>query len=234
MRRLLTLATAFLLAGSAPAAGQEAGAAGPATIVVGAAGSVELTADHAVVVLGVEVRDSVAARAAREMDRRLAAVADTLDTLGFPWDSLPSAGFGVRPESRRSYETQTFEARSSVEVTVRELDQLDDVITAALAAGANSVSRLDFRSSEEPEGRRRALAEAVAAAREDAGTLAEAAGVELGEILEIRTGTTGRNRYLGAVGLEAITVRGSTPSTPLTPRSITVHAQVEIAWAIRP
>lgn len=231
MRRLLALATAFLLAGSVAAAGQEAGTTDPATIVVGAVGSVALTADHAVVVLGVQVSDSVAARAAREMDRRLAAVGDTLATLGFPWDSLPSAGFGVRPESRRSYEPETFEARSSVQVTVRELDRLDDVITAALAAGANSVTSLDFRSSEEKDARQRALAEAVAAAREDATTLAEAAGVELGEIRRIRTGTAVRAPYVSSVALQSVTVRGS---SSITPRNITVREQVEISWAIQP
>lgn len=232
--RLIVLPLAILASGVVSAAAQQTDSADPATIVVSANGAVELVPDYAVVVLGVEVRDSVAALAATEMDRRLAAVADTLASLGFPWDSLPSTGFAVLPDSRsRSYEPLAFRARSSVRVTVRELDRIAGVITAALAAGANSVTRLTFRSDEQADARRRALADAVAAARQDARDLTAAAGVELGEIREIRSGYTGMGGYGGAIGLSEVTVRGVSTPTAVTPQNITVGARVQIRWAIR-
>lgn len=240
MRRCAAgLAALLLIAPTGTSAQQSRIGSDPAVIVVTAAGSVELPADYAVVMLGVEVRDSLAAMAASEMDRRLVAVGDTLAALGFPWDSMPSAGFAVAPEPRYGRDTSDeprFTASSSVRVTVRDLDRLPEVVMGALAAGANSVSRLEFRSSSASEAHLQALARAVETARDDAERLAETAGVDLGEIREIRTGAGVRTAYAEeAIALNRVVVRGfSAASAAITPRQITVRATVQMTWAIMP
>lgn len=230
------LPLAVLAAHSASVA-QTADAPLAPVIVVAGSGTVEVEPDHAVLVLGVEVQDSVAALAAREMDRRLAAVSDTLASLGFPWDSLPSARFAVTPVPRYGESLDrapVYRAFSSVRVTVRELDRLPEVIMATLAAGANSVTGLDFRSEAEETARLDALTSAVASAERDARRLARAAGVELGEILEIRTSGTTSRRAGGYAELEAIRIRGvSAPGLEITPDRIPVEARVQITWSIR-
>ena len=71
-----------------------------ALITVSGNGLVELPADFAVLVLGVQIEaetpDSAAARMTRLLDR----VSDTLVTLGIPRDSLPTSRLSVRPEMR--------------------------------------------------------------------------------------------------------------------------------------
>lgn len=230
MKHALSLSLSVLLLTAAPAVTQQADDA--PTIAVTASGTVELVADHAVLILGVEVHDSMASGAARKMDRRLAAVADTLESLGFPWDSLPNAGYAITPQRNRDAapgEIAGHRAQSSVRVTVRALDRLPDVIMAALTAGANSVRRLEFRSSETEAARQDALAEAVASARRDAETLADAAGVRLEAIREIRTGGDPRS----SLSFSRVAAASRIGGQSITPRSITVRAEVEVIWRTR-
>jgi hypothetical protein len=72
-----------------------------------------------------------------------------------------------------------FELTNVVQITVRDLGRLTDVIDGALKAGATSMDSLEFRLADaataEHEARRRAMAQA----RSRADVLAEAAGVSI-------------------------------------------------------
>jgi len=73
-----------------------------------------------------------------------------------------------------------YRARATINVDVRELTLLANIIDTTLTAGATRVSDLRFRSNREEEARGEALRQAVRQARSDAEVLAEAAGGTLG------------------------------------------------------
>ena len=76
-------------------------------------------------------------------------------------------------------------------------------IDAAFAAGANSLDYVDFSAKDTQEAANQALALAVESARERAKVLAEAAGLDLGGILEIRDGSDSGYDYGAAYARNA-------------------------------
>ena len=69
-----------------------------------------------------------------------------------------------------------------------DVDKVGSYIDAAFAAGANSLDYVEFTAKDTAEASDKALALAVESAKQKAKVLAEAAGVELGEILQINDG----------------------------------------------
>lgn len=76
-------------------------------------------------------------------------------------------------------------ARIGFHVVVRELDRVDGLLAGLIAAGANELSAVTFQTTRLRELRADARRRAVAAAREKADLYCTAAGVSVGEVLEI-------------------------------------------------
>lgn len=232
MRHPSFLTAAALLLLAPPAGAQQTAA--PAEIAVTARGEVEVAPDYAIIVFGVEVRDSTPVLAATEMDRRLAAVADTLADLGFPRDSLPNAGFHIRPLTARPGVVERAPesvASSSVSVTVHEMRRLPELVGAVLAAGATTVGRLTFQPASGREARDRAIERAIRAAERDASRMAAAAGLRLVRILEIRS--TGERAPDYTIAMAPVAA-GYPGAAPITPRTITVGVTVTVRWEVAP
>ncbi len=166
------------------------------TIVVSGTGRVAVEPDIADLRLGVAVSrptvDAARSEAARVMDAILAAVSGASVTR----NDVRTALLSVQPrydyrESRAPALTG-YELASVVEVTVRDLTKLGDVVDGTLAAGATSMDGLSFRVADpapaEAEARRRAMAEA----RARADVLAEAAGLVIEGVDDIVEGAPGR------------------------------------------
>ena len=74
---------------------------------------------------------------------------------------------------------------NSLFVSTTDIDGVDGYIDAAFAAGANNLDYVDFTVTNTSEPGAKALELAVANAREKAQVIADAAGLKLGDILEI-------------------------------------------------
>ncbi len=166
------------------------------TIVVSGTGRVGIEPDIADLRLGVAVSrptvDAARSEAAKVMDAILAAV----DGAGVARKDVRTALLSVQPrydyrESRAPALTG-YELANVVEVTVRDLAKLGDVVDGTLAAGATSMDGLAFRvgdpSQADAEARRRAMTEA----RARADVLAEAAGLTIEGVADIVEGGPGR------------------------------------------
>jgi uncharacterized protein YggE len=224
-----------LAAGLVPgvAVGQELPAARPATVAVTGTASVTLEPDHAVVQFGVVTRAATAAQAGARNAEQVHAVLAALADQSIADEDLETSGYGVRAEwdrERGARDLSSYVAQNTVRVTVRDLDRVGAVIDAAMGAGANEVSALRFGSRDADEARRRALADAVGAARLDAEVIAAAAGGRLGALLEVSTGGGARAPVTQAVMMEAARAR----ATPIVPGDLTVSATVTAVWAFVP
>jgi uncharacterized protein YggE len=94
---------------------------------------------------------------------------------------------GVHTESKDAVEEITYIVENSVHVTVRDLDQIGEILNTAVQAGANTIHGIQFDVSDKTEALSEARQSAVANAETVAKELAQAAGVELGEIQTIST-----------------------------------------------
>ncbi len=156
-------------------------------IEVIAGGSSAAKADHAVLTVGISIQDSTPTAAGAEMDRRLMALTDTLQTLGFPAESLPNAAYQVTPDLDFDSGRQivSYTATAAVRLTFWDMAKIPALVEVALAAGATDVSNLRFASSDERDARDDALRNAMSQAKHDAEVLAQAAGGQLGDLTRV-------------------------------------------------
>ncbi len=133
-----------------------------------------------------------------------------------------------------------------VAVTLRDIDKANDVIIAALSAGANQVVNVEFYLSDLRKYRDQARDLAVVAAGEKAHDLAEAAGAEAGCVLSINENTWsyfsggwwGRNNNLWTQNTVQNIPTGSgtgdsTEFGPVNLGQISVRAEVNASYSLK-
>lgn len=152
------------------------------TISVTGTGTIKVKPDVADVQLGIQInRDSVrAARddAAEAMNKVLAA----LRVLGIADDDLSTSYLNIGPvyDYQSSIQRITgYQVSNIINVHVRDLAKLADVIDESVAAGATTVNGVTFDVSDRANAERQAREAAVRDARAHADTLAAAAGVTI-------------------------------------------------------
>jgi uncharacterized protein YggE len=115
-------------------------------------------------------------------------------------------------------------------VTVRDLDQLGELLDTVIAAGANTVNSIQFDVADKTEALKDARAEAVREAEVQAQELADAAGVTLGDVLTIGFIDSSPDPVFdgkggGGAAAEAVTV-------PIQPGQLTFTVNVNVTYAI--
>jgi hypothetical protein len=172
----------------------------PRTLHTTGTAVIRLRPDKATVRLGVQTFASAPresqAKNARIVERVLQAIRDQ----GVPAQDISTSHFALRPEQdyKQAGEGKIvgYWTDNAVVVTLREVDQLSDVLTAALEAGATTVDDLTFTTTRLRELRDEARSLAVKAAMEKAHALAGTADVTVGEVQ-----TIGENSWASYYGL---------------------------------
>jgi uncharacterized protein YggE len=168
--------------------------AGSVIVVTGRA-QVDAEPDRARIFLAVETEGSTAGEASAENAERMTAVSEAVRSAGQDIGELQigTSGYSLNPVYApagpdRAREIVGYTARNTLRVTLDEIDQVGELIDAALGGGANRVSGLRFEVRDSEPYRAEALRQAVAAARGEAAIMAEALGMTLGSPLEVEGG----------------------------------------------
>ena len=175
----------------APAAAAEA----VPRIVVSGQGSAQLAPDMALLQLTV-TREADTAGAA--LDANSAAMAEVLAALhaqGIAERDIQTSQFSIQPryvypKPKTSGESQPprivgYTVRNGLAVRVRDLDKLGAIIDRSVSLGVNEGGSISFTNDDPSAALQQARAAAVRDAAARARTLADAAGVKLGKVLEI-------------------------------------------------
>lgn len=163
----------------------------PARVVtVDGQGTVSAAPDMARVSMGVQARHLDIAVAREQVidvsDRFL----QLCDRLGIDKSRIQTTGLSIFPEyrwneDRKEQELLAYRVTRSLEVEVRDLDDLGELMEGAVSAGVNEVSPPQLMSSTERDLHRQALAAAARDAKANAELLADTLGVQLGNVIEI-------------------------------------------------
>ncbi len=182
----------MLAAGLAAAMAAAPGLADPVgpRLTVTGEGRVDARPDMATITLGVTTQGDSAAAALSENNSRLAVVLDQLKAAGVADRDLQTSGLtlGPRieyPENGRAPHIVGYEASNQVTIRVRDLAALGGLLDKAVGDGANTFHGLGFGLADSAAAMDEARAKAVKEAARKAATIAEAAGVTLGRIVEI-------------------------------------------------
>lgn len=191
MRMTMPLALAAILAMPLAAAAQET----PTTprIVVSGQGEAAIAPDMAWLNLSV-MREADTARAALDdANEAVAGVIAALKQAGIEERDLQTSGLSINPryvypqnnDGSQPPRIVGYQVTNSLSVRVRDLARLGEVIDRAVTLGVNQGGGITFDNDDPSEAVAQARRRAVAEAREKAETLAEAAGVTLGRVIEI-------------------------------------------------
>lgn len=204
------------------------------TIVVSGTGRVVVEPDIAELRLGVAIsRDSVA-DARSEAARTMTAILAAVRAAGVAERDVRTTLLAVQPRydyrEGKSPTLAGYELSNVVEVTVRDLATLGEVVDGALRAGATSMDGLSFHLDDPTEPERTARTAAVAVARARAEVLAAAAGVTISGVSDIVEGAASPVPYPRAKAERMMLAADS--ATPVTAGTSEIAVTVTVTFRI--
>jgi uncharacterized protein YggE len=236
---IVILAALLLFTLSVPALVEES----EKVIRVGGNATVSLAADTATVQIGVETRNESVKEAQRENANLMGAVLEAIKEVGIEEKDIVTSQFNVfsnyeyepsvlGQETRKQY----YQVQNTVSVTVHDLSMIGSVLDAAMDAGANTTYGISFSSTQANEAYQKALTRAVEDAMQKAQVLAKAAGVELGDLLNINatqnTAAFSRETY-GMTNFYAYEAKSADMGTSISTGDVNVSAEVTLEYSFR-
>jgi uncharacterized protein len=208
------------------------------TISVTGVGEVIVVPDTANIQIGVQVFSQELSEAQRQSTEQITAIIDTIKEAGIKERDIQTSNYSV--SIRQQYDDQGiatavlgYDIYNTLSVTVRDLDQLGSILDQVVAAGANQIYGIYFYTSDLTAATAQAREAAVHDAQERAGQLAEAAGVEVGRIINISEGFSGGPlpTEFGR-GNAASDMKGGAGEVPIQTGSQTVQISVSVTYEI--
>ena len=243
---------ALVVSGCAPsvlAAPSTAGDSPTRSITVVGRGEVKSKPDIATLNLGVEVTAPTVSEAMTEANARMKTILAAMKALGVADKDIQTSNFSINFERQnpaapvgsettsggKSGSDQTpagfYRVNNMIQVTIRDLDTVGDVLDAAVEAGANNVWGVSFGLDDTDALETQAREEAVADARARAESLAKLNGVTVGDVIAISEVIGGSPSPVYA---EAASYRGlGGGGAPVEPGELTFTTQIQIVYGIR-
>lgn len=162
---------------------------GPHIVTSGTA-SVDATPDMARLAIEVSVSSKDAADAKKQVDARVAQYFDFLGKNGIEKKDINAANLRTQPEydylKTGGSVLKGYRAVRQVEVTLRQLDKLNELLDGALKAGLNEIRTVDLGVTNPENYRDEARKKAIEQATAQAQSLAQGFNAKLGPIYSIR------------------------------------------------
>lgn len=154
-------------------------------------GKVPATPDIATLALGIISTSANAKDAQNQANQTINKITDDLKKQGIETKDIKTTGYNLNPTYDFSSGRQKitgYQVSINLEVKVRDFEKINSVIDTATADGANLVGGLQFSVNEEKlkELQQEAREQAVKEAKQKAESLAKAAGIRLGRIVNIQ------------------------------------------------
>lgn len=242
----LIAAALLSLAVSAPAYTAQAQAQPPAaaepprSITVSGSGQVSVQPDLAVITIGVETNADEAGAALTQNSEQMQALLTTLEEAGVPSEDIQTQALQLfspdqqPPQPAPAAESAPADAQSAsyravnlVEVTVRDLSQVGELIDQAVQAGGNQIQGIRFDISDPQAALDQARQAAWNDVRHKAEQWAELTGATLGDVLTI-------NEFQSNIpfAAEAAFAPSAGMAVPVQPGTQRVMVDVQISWRL--
>lgn len=236
---ILVVAVVIGIAAAVPSGVVAQGVAQPLrSITVTGDGDAAGAPDQAQVNAGVQTMAPTVADASRQNQAIVEQILAALAEQGIDAKHIQTANYSIWPEqhhdARGSGEVTItgYRVNNTVNVTIEDIEKVGKVLAAVTNAGANTIHGVNFGVKDTAALEERARAAAMKDARARAESLAELAGVELGEVLSISTTSQG-NYPMPMMAGGRMAMMEAAPTPGISPGQLSVSAQVHVSWAIR-
>jgi len=161
-----------------------------AKVSVSGEGIIKTMPDMAHVEFAVVTRDERPDRARTENADASADALNAIRALGIEEKDIQLQNLQLNPlreydPDRRTYIEKGYEATRSLMVTVRNLDQLPDLVATLVDAGANRMTSIQYGLEDRADIELEVLKLAVSRAKTKASVMAQQLGVEIGTVLQL-------------------------------------------------
>lgn len=218
------------------------------TVSVAGTGSVNVQPDIAIVRLGVQTDAQTANQALTQNSQQMQTVQDSLQKAGIASADIRTAYVQLYPRYSnlqpipQSQPGQTapteepnrivgYTASNTVQVTVRNLNNLGTLLDQAVTAGSNQIESINFDLSDPSQSLDQARDAAMKDAQHRAQQLAGLANAKLGQVVTIQEASRGPITF-GAADMRASAVAGA--QVPVSPGVQPVTVDVQVTWELLP
>ncbi len=233
---LLVLGAGLLLIPKSYAQEPTSGAGLPRTITVVGEGKVKVEPDIARTNIGVDVVRPTVKEASAANKEIIDRVLTALKEAGIAEEDIQTSGFSVYaerygPNGPLPEDEVNYRVTNNVNVVVRDLTKVGDVLDAAMEAGANNIYGVEFAlddpNSVESEARKKAIADAKAKAAE----LAELNDVKLGQVVSVSEVIGNMGYFAGNFSQMAAPALGGGGPT-IQPGELSLVMQLQVVYEI--
>lgn len=220
-----------------PAMASAADSPPPPRIMVSGEGEAAIAPDLALLSLSV-MREAKTAREAFDANNdAMAAVIAAMKASGIAERDLQTAGIQInprynytnKPDGSQEAELIAYQVTNTLSVRVRDIDKTGEILDKAVSLGVNQGGGISFTNDDPAaavaEARKKAVADAIAKAK----TLAEAAGVTVGRVLEI----TDQNIAPAPMPINAKAFDAARASVPVQAGENSYKVQVNITFELK-
>ena len=206
-------------------------------IHVNGSGKISVEPDTAIMTLGVESKGETSESTQRKNTIDIKKLIDALKAEGIKKEDIKTQWFNIYPE----YDYSTpgdrkqlgFKASHTLEVKVRDLDDVTEIIEVATKAGADNVNNIRYIIEDKEAAINEARTLAIKDARAKADKLAKALGIKVGSVINVSeysdSGIT--PLYMENRGAAMMDAKSSTDNV-FNPGKVEVRLDVNISYAI--
>jgi uncharacterized protein len=203
------------------------------TITVGGLGEASTAPDEAFLDIGVQTDADTAGAALDQNNRQMAALMNALTDAGVQAADIKTQYVTLYPRyadgangAVGATSIAGYTAVNSLEVRVRDLDQLGDLLDAAVAAGGNTIGGIRFSVSNASAVTDTARAAAMEDARAKAEQLARLAGATLGPVISITEGVPNTPIFQAGTDL-------GSAATTINPGNQVLQVNLQVTWLLQ-
>lgn len=205
------------------------------TFQVSGTGKVTVPPDIAVVNVGVSANGATVKAAQDAINSNINQVSEAVKKLGVDSKDIQTTNYNISPvyevrePSRIDQRIVSFQASTNLTIKVRNIEQVNPIIDAATANGANQISGISFEVEDKTKAENQARELAVSEAKRKANDASRIAGFRLGRIINY---SEGFNSPGFPMPLRAGAEAADSVSTKLEPGSSEVTITVTLSYEV--
>lgn len=199
-------------------------------------GSATAVPDTAHISFGVTKQATTVQDAQNQTNTVVNAILDALKKLGINTKDLKTTNYSVNPNYNFNAGTQTitgYTVTQNIDLKVQPLDKVNESIDTITKNGANLVGQVSFGFTDDKEQQleNEARKDAVTKARSKAESLSKAAGVHLGNVINIQENPQ-ETPIIMPMAVQGKVVNDQSAPTQITPGTSTITTSVTLSYQL--
>jgi len=176
--------------------------------------------DMATISVGITKKGTTVEEVQKEINTASKDIVDAIKKLGIEEKYIETTNYNVYPSYDRNQRITAYSATQNLEIKIKEIEKINDVIDTATLNGANIVGNVNFTFSDELREKleEKAREEAVKEAKNKAKSLAKISGIRLGRLINVYESN---NNYAPLKNYAPQALGGLKEDSSITPTNIT-------------